>query len=219
MKKIKALYKISYARFNETLETELVSIVKVLKDKKSSTELKKHLKNYFIIRVVTMIEDYYRSKAYRIVDEYDLNVKELLDEISVVDILSKNHNITKGQILAINFSFQNPADIDLVFSKLLNLQFATLTSIFNAILFFVNKETKGGIIIWEDFTKLSDLRNNIVHNMNAIVDYDIEKIMAMSRSVMLLLALSDALIEYELTSPHDKKLSTVIKYDEKKGLT
>lgn len=209
-RKIKTLYKISFDEFTKQFEIEVQPIVKVLKEKKSNRELKRHLKNYFIIRIVTMVEDYYRSKAYHIVDEHDLKITELLDSVAVDKMLSEDSSLTKGQILATNFSFQNPADIDLVFSKLLNIQFAIITSALVALLSLVSEEVRG-TILWEDFSKLSNLRNNIVHNMRAIVEYDVEEIQTLARSIIILLAMSESVIEYELSAPIDKKISTAIK--------
>src|SRR5579863_2429535 len=120
-KKMRKFYKISYDDFNNKMMEELKPIFVALKNKKLDKKLERHLKNYLIIRIVTISENYFGNKARDIIDKYDVDITRLvtLAEIKNLDSLMETTHRTKGDIIASNYSFQNELQIDYVFSQLL----------------------------------------------------------------------------------------------------
>lgn len=152
--------------------------------KSTDPELRKLLINYFLIRFVSVIENFCKNKVIFIIDENNLNVNSLFsrNEMTInIEIINeiKKKEFTKGRLTAINFNFQNPDDINYVFSRLFNINF--FETIFGYVEIKENKEKikkndevllelKKLIHEWDEFLELFDIRNQIVHSLKSI-DY------------------------------------------------
>src|ERR1700687_3116352 len=99
-KKMKKFYQISYADFENKMMEELNPVFVALKNKKLDKKLERHLKNYLIIRVVTISENYFGNKARNIIDKYDVDITGLVTvpTIENLDSLMESTHRTKGDI-------------------------------------------------------------------------------------------------------------------------
>lgn len=140
-----------------------------------SSILRKELKNYLIIRQVTIIESYLKYHVIRIIDDYQLDIislfdnKEFLVSIHNIDYIKKK-DFTKGRIVATNFNFQNPNDINFVFSKLLQVDFFSLLREILAMKMFTkstrfSKKTNQLLKYWDEFIEIFEIRNEIIHSV------------------------------------------------------
>jgi len=186
--------------------------MEALQDKKLNKKLERHLKNYLIIRTVTLAENFFQNKAKEIIDKHDLDVSGLIETTAITDLEStlKNTNRTKGELIATNFSFQNELHIDFVFSQLLGIKFFHWATFFKG-LFVFSTQIYDRLLINPDFLfDIFELRHKIVHNIWTIVDYDSERVIKLSFTMIAFLASCEAIIDYQLTAPKNKKLPKTI---------
>lgn len=118
-------------------------------------EMQESLSNYFIIKVISMIETYCKDKVERLIDKQGLEYDELKLSISLPDLnkIKKSGDITPGKIVTSELNFQDPKVINMVFSQLLQIDF------FSAI-----KKEASYMENWQkEYRELLDLRNKIVH--------------------------------------------------------
>jgi len=142
----------------------------------SSSKLRKELKNYLIVRQVAIIESILKKHVSNIIDNNHLDIIPLFDNqeftisISNIDYIKKK-DFTKGSIVATNFNFQNPNDINFVYSKLLQLDFfnlvkqsLTLPIMQDSVRF--SKKANQLLKFWEELMEISEIRNEIVHSID-----------------------------------------------------
>lgn len=135
--------------------------------------------NYFFIRFVTVIETFCRNAVISIIDQQNIDVAPLFQKgestipIDSIDEIKKKE-FTKGRVVATNFSFQNPKDINFVFSHLLNIDFFDTIRDFKNLEDIKNdvdsKDLTGFIENWDNFLEIFEIRNQIVHSLKPI-DY------------------------------------------------
>ena len=92
------------------------------------------LKNYIIIRLVTLLELFFQNHVVNLIDHYNLKHNDLFadDKISIsLSSLDKLQNATKGKIIATSLQFQSSSNINDIFSKLLNEEFLARIKKFN----------------------------------------------------------------------------------------
>jgi hypothetical protein len=132
------------------------------------------LTNYILIRNVSALEYYLRQVASKIVDNnkgIDFS-KFFSDDFETKfaeykRIRGRRKKLTRGQLFAIQFNFGDPCDIDDVFSRLLGLKFFHTIKKINS---RAGKHpwkccSKGLVKNWDNFMKIFEQRNQIVHSM------------------------------------------------------
>jgi len=150
-------------------------------EKCTESEVRKILINYFLIHFVSIIENFCKNKVISLIDDNDLDINSLFSRNEMVINIEtineiKKKGFTKGRLTAINFNFQNPDDINYVFSRLFSINL--FETIFGYVEIKNNKKDdeitlmlKDLIKKWDEFLKLFDIRNQIVHSLKSI-DYE-----------------------------------------------
>lgn len=191
--------------------------------KNSDPSISTHLKNYFVIHLVTIIENHFKETLSFVVDNHKIDVFQLLDknEISIpitkLDELQKI-KITKGKIVASNFNFQNISEINHVFSTIFGINFLTnikklakkhlITRLLDDKHPYkkeIEKKENYFIEFWADFLKIFSLRNSLVHSTKTNVTWDAEKLWHMYESILTFLVTADFFIDMQLMWIKDKK--------------
>lgn len=212
-KKMKKFYQISQDDFENKMKEELNPIFAVLKSKKLDKKLERHLKNYLIIRVVTIAENYFGNKARDIIDKYDVNVTNLVTVSSIKDLdsLIENTHRTKGEIIASNFSFQNELQIDYVFTQLLGFRFFEAVENMMSIFSIMPELENVMVFNWDKLYDIFELRHKIIHNLWTVVDYNSKDLVKLCITAIMFLGVCETIVEYELHATPDKKISEMLK--------
>ncbi len=108
------------------LDNEFTDIYNVLKNPKS--KISKHLKKYFIIRLVTVVESHLKYLVAHLVDVHKMKVNRLFPDGTIILQLNDLENVRKkefsiGKMTAVSFNLQNMKEVNRVFSKLLGIDF------------------------------------------------------------------------------------------------
>jgi hypothetical protein len=137
------------------------------------------MKNYTIIRLVSILEDFFKILVCKLVDVNDLPLFPLYkSEASIpIGILNEmfQHEFTKGVLIANHFNFANYKEVNDVFTNLLRSheQFAkTKFDFFGAIkkIYWYDPpmHPRGNAPndeIWHKFEIMFEIRNDIIHHM------------------------------------------------------
>lgn len=163
-------YTISY------FQNEIHPILEKLYDNNFDQRIKKSLRKYLIIALVTIVEQYFINEARRVVDEYDMDISTVLRgrisiPISDFDKMKKQGILTKGNIVASSFNFADPHEIDDVFSQLLNFRFK-----FFEVIQKVDRSNRARYVFrgrsidinYKKFMEVFRLRHAIVHEMKDV---------------------------------------------------
>jgi hypothetical protein len=98
-------------------------MVEDMQNNNTSTKLRDALKNYLIIRMISIFENYLKILIKERIDEYDISPSELYQgeaaaPIKLLDnLISSQSRITKGLIIANDFKFANLQVINKVFTS------------------------------------------------------------------------------------------------------
>ncbi|MCH7648007.1 MAG: hypothetical protein IIA83_05315, partial [Thaumarchaeota archaeon] len=145
------------------------------------TALKEALLSYAIIRLVSIIDNYFAKTVQEYVDEHNFGISDLFDNNEVTVSLSRidqirTKNLTKGQIIATSFNFQNPSEINTVMSKLIGDNFFELVKWSVKYHTFHKKSEKREEELlknWDKFLRMFQIRNEIVHSSHPQITLDI----------------------------------------------
>jgi len=119
-------------------------------------KMKECLCNYFIIRLIGLIENFCKKEVEHLIDEKELPYDDLILSISLSDLkkITKNGKISPGKLVTAVLNLQDPTVINSTFSKLLQVND-----------YF--EELKKHLSLMEDwqknFRELLQLRHKIVH--------------------------------------------------------
>lgn len=158
--------------FYDVFNDELAYVYNSLKNPRS--KISKHLKKYFIIRLVTMIESYLKYLAAHLVDVHKLKISNLFQEgtisMQIKDLEEiKKKEFTIGKMVAISFNFQDMREADWVFSRLLGVKFFDILEEYGEIAvrkkLLLEDEVKHFLENKENFFDMFGLRNEIIHSM------------------------------------------------------
>lgn len=149
-------------------DREWIPILLALESKETPKEIKDSLRNYIIISMVSTIEKKLRQLAAKNIDAFDLSVANLVEgtitiPLSAIDVIAKG-KVTRGSLIAANFSFANPREINFFFSRLLGIKFFdTIRELdyldpYNYVKHAANLNRN-----WDNFMEMFDTRNIIVH--------------------------------------------------------
>ena len=205
------MYKFSNIDLARFMSEEFEPILEIIKNKKPSKELEQVLKKYLIIRTVTLIEEFYKNTVSYYIDDFNFQPKGLFQEeqltisLSNLELLTKE-KITKGKIIASSFNFQNPDDIHLVMSKMINDNFfEKMEKVFDANAKWASKNNnKSAIITMKNFLEIFDLRNSIVHTMKITVKKNTQEMKSLQFGILLFLGYSKVLLASKISNPKNK---------------
>lgn len=160
--------RVSWARFH-TMEP----ILDALENQNIPQDIQKSLRNYLVISLVSTIEDYFKSIARKNIDNWNMNISNIVIEeiripLSAFEEISKG-DLTRGKLIASNFSFAKLDDIDDFFSKALKIQWLEILKEFDRLdpsNYFhyaasINRN-------WKSFTEMFELRNRVVHDKEQV---------------------------------------------------
>lgn len=158
------------AGYGEILNVIGAEMDPLITDLLSKNKLAPILKKFVIIRLVTIFETFMKNFAIKLIDENDLNVNTLFGKGEISIPLKnfseiKKGSFTKGRIVASNFNFQSPNDVNFVFSRLLKIPF------FDTVLEYTKLRGKpvadwdSFLTSFDDFLKTFDNRNEIIHSL------------------------------------------------------
>lgn len=154
------------------------------------------IKNYIIIRLVSILEDFFKTLVINMVDNYDLPLNVLWNDeakvpISILNEMLSKKNLgmmMKGKIVANEFNFADAKKVNYVFTELLNTneKFKEVNKeFFDAIKKHVwhdpyrnFKGTRSLEKNWRNFERMFDERNKIVHNMKT-TDLSVKEIISL----------------------------------------
>jgi hypothetical protein len=162
-----------WERVKSASDQEMEPILATLEDKRVPNDVKNCLKNYLVISLVSTIEVYFKDVAMKNIDKWKMDIAKVVEgEITIplpaFEFISKGH-LTKSSLVASNFNFANPAQIDDFFSKMLNLNcFETIKELdrldpSNCMYGAASLNRS-----WKSFIRMFELRNRLVHGKQSI---------------------------------------------------
>ena len=158
---------------NHVIEEELSIVLSEIK-KATESELETQLKNYVIIRLIAILEEFCTGWVVRLIDDYEFEHKTLFDKDEIIISLSsmnKLKEITTGKIVATSLQFHKSSDIDQVFSRLLNEKFLERLKKFN-----VKDELNPFVKNWDKFFEIFNERHKLVHTSYSCKKYNKKQI-------------------------------------------
>ncbi|MDH3203149.1 MAG: hypothetical protein OEL81_00530 [Nitrosopumilus sp.] len=176
-----------------SLIREELSLIMSKLEKETEPVIETQLKNYIIIRLVTLLEVFFQNQVVNLIDNYKIKHSDLFvnDEISIsISSLDKLQNASKGKIIATSLSFHSSSDIDFAFSKLLNVEFLTQIKKFN-----VNEEIPNPFAQnWDKFFEIYHERHKTVHSIYLCKKYSKKQIRQIIDAAEWLTVLSNIVI-------------------------
>lgn len=183
--------------------------------KTKNKSLKKSLTNYVVIRLVSIIESYFRNSVRELIDSELFDAKGLLvnDEIIIslldLDSIKQNSRITKGRIIVNSINFQNLDKINEVVSQIMGgekyfTRFNKMMEDFETtkkIRMLGKKQTKKENekpFDWKEFRELFDNRHDIIHRMGASIEIDQKKLLRYISNSSTFLGFTEVIIVQEL---------------------
>lgn len=150
-------------------------ILDMVHDKKTSEVIKKSLKKFLIISLVSTMEFYFKNMTSYYVNKNNVDLtklfkNELCIKLSDLDLLVKNNFLTRGNIVSSSVSFYDLGQINTFVSNLLDIDFFTY-------LYQENTRDKCKMMITNaptidiDYNKLYEaftLRHSIVHDLSEV---------------------------------------------------
>jgi len=203
-------------RFNEItnddeafrLIREELSLILLKLENETDPKIEIQLKNYIIIRLVTLLELYFQNHVVNLIDHYDLKHNDLFtdDKISIsLSSLDKLQNATKGKIIATSLQFHSPSDINKIFSKLLNEEFLVKIKKFN-----VKEDTPNPFVEnWDKFFDIFNERHKIVHSLYSCKKYNKKQIRQIVDAAEWLTVLSNIVIMGKIFETHEPSFKKI----------
>ena len=160
--------RLTYA--NKTYDEDSQEMFNIIQDKKIDKNIKEFLINYFFVRTVNYIENYYRNMVRVTIDNFKIDPKGILpnDEITLsileFEKIKKEYRSKKGWIISHNFNFQNIDEINSVLSKLFQTDFfMNLSKELNKIKLHSKFSNDAFYFNWKSFREIFKTRHEIVH--------------------------------------------------------
>lgn len=174
----------AWTRAEDFFDEEIKPIVDLLQTERITRSHETWLKNYLVIRLVSVMEDFFKTLVRERVDEYKIPISSLYSgeakmSIHHLDELLSNKKKgthTTGEIIANESSFANFREINTLFTKLLksDKKFGRCGKDFLSGIKQLDwynpykeefKRAKSLNKNWDNFQKTFDIRNDIVHRM------------------------------------------------------
>jgi hypothetical protein len=143
-------------------------ILSALEDVNIPLDVKACLRNYLIITLVSTMENYLRAVAIRNIDDRNVDISKVVGGEITIPLTAfesiTRHQLTKGSLVASNFSFARPTQINDFFSNTLNLDFFALIKELDRLdpynYFHYAASLNRN---WIKFMEMFDLRDRLVH--------------------------------------------------------
>jgi len=156
-------------------ENEIRPLLDLLNNGDTPSAIKKSLKRFLVISLISTFEFYFKNMASKYVDSNNVDLTQLFkDEIcfklSDLDIILKDNIITKGNILISSVKFSDLHQINNFISKLLEIDLFKY-------LYTENSKDKCKMMIrngppidinYEHLFNAYDLRNKVVHGLSDV---------------------------------------------------
>lgn len=156
-------------------DNEIRPLLDLLNDRDTSPVIKKSLKRFLVISLISTFEFYFKNMASKYVDDNNVDLTQLFsDEIcfklSDLDTILKDKIITKGNILISSVNFNDLHQINNFISKLLNIDLFKY-------LYTENTKDKCKMMIrnappididYKHLFDAYDLRNRVVHGLSEV---------------------------------------------------
>jgi hypothetical protein len=156
-------------------ENEIRQLLDLLNNRDTPPVIKKSLKRFLVISLISTFEFYFKNMASKYVDSNNVDLTQLFrDEICIklsdLDIILKDNMITKGNILISSVKFSDLHQINNFISKLLEIDLFEY-------LYTENTKDKCKMMIrnappidinYKDLFDAYDLRNKVVHGLSDI---------------------------------------------------
>jgi len=187
---------------------EELSLILSKLENETDPKIEIQLKNYMIIRLVTLLELYFQNHVVNLIDHYNLKHNDLFsdDKISIsLSSLDKLQNVTKGKIIATSLQFQSSSNINDIFSKLLNEEFLTKIKKFNV------KEDPPNPFVenWDKFFEIFNERYKIVHTLYSCEKYSKKQIRQIVDAAEWLTVLSNIVIMGKIFETHEESFKEI----------
>lgn len=205
----KQIAKASPAQVDITLYFEVWSIIQDLKGNKIMN-FKPSLSNYVIIRLVSILENYFVNRIQKMIDEEGFEPKGIFqnDEItiSILELkeIKSDGDVTTGKIVSNKLSFQRPDDINFVLSNLLGYNYFERVNKVRYSYTFPNDVNSVDFNL-KEFHELFSLRHQIVHELNSKTEIDSNKLSRLLGQTLLFIIISQNLIQESLDVKSSKK--------------
>lgn len=180
---------------------EINDLLELIEEHKVKKSIESSISNYIIIRLVSTIETFSKNRVREIIDKFQiipddiLPNNEIIMSISDLQQLKKTRKITEGTIISNKINFQNPKNIDSVFSKLMKKPslFKEISKRSRAKEFGIRIGRTEYSFEWEDQYELFNLRHSIVHDM-ITPKLDFEKVRSQTYSTFLFISYIDSIM-------------------------
>jgi hypothetical protein len=166
-------------------EREMSSVLKYITDTELPEPVRASLRKYLIISCVSLVEDFLSQLIVRVIEIHEMPIASIIDTPSEskaqgVKKFSRKigKTVTKGEYVGSSSNFANPHMINILFTRLLNLDsdFSELNKDFFETVKKIDwynpyKYEKGRRPLhknWNRFMEMFELRNQIVHNMKEV---------------------------------------------------
>lgn len=183
-------------------ENEIRPLLDLLKNQDTSEAIKKSLKRFLVISLISTFEFYFKNMASNYVDSNNVDLTKLFrDEIcfklSDLDAILKDNIITKGNILISSVKFTDLHQINNFISKLLEIDLFEY-------LYSENTKDKCKMMIrnappidinYEHLFEAYDLRNKIVHGL-ANVPYSYMRILKLWDNAMNIFEIANTIFTF-----------------------
>lgn len=183
IKKIKGIVPTNLG-LNEFEQLYINEFTVVIHEITNNEKITKQLKNYLVIRLVTVLETFFRNKTIKIIDENNFEISGLFNKGELTIALSDFEEIqktefTKGRIVATNFNFQNINEINFVYSKLLGVDFLETVKQATTLKELLDNGTEVTRDLlpslysnWTELLGIFQIRNEIIHNIRSVNDIE-----------------------------------------------
>jgi hypothetical protein len=156
-------------------EDEIRPLLDLLNNRNTPSVIKKSLKRFLIISLISTFEFYFKNMASKYVDSNNVDLTllfkdEICFKLSDLDTILKNNMITKGNILISSVKFTDLHQVNKFISKLLEIDLFKY-------LYTENSKDKCKMMIrkgppidisYEHLFNAYDLRNKVVHGLSDV---------------------------------------------------
>lgn len=176
----------------------LMDLDELVKELKNGTNFDEEYREYIILKIVTLIEYTLKKLIIFLVDERNVDVSDLFvgNLESPKDDIEKKDIPSKGELVIMNFNFQNIKVIRYVFNKLLRINFIDSLKEFlskpdetgaNYLLGITTLRDSNSLLSnWSVFEDMFELRRKIAHSISQDIaltnEYGFSKIVPIETS-------------------------------------
>ena len=130
----------------------------------------KLMKNYVLVRLISIIEFHLKGLVSNLIDELDIKTQDILRDESIplkLDVLDhlESEKMTKGNMISAFLDIMNPGKVYAIMSKVNKLDFFEWYQEIKSI-----NSSKSTEKVFDEISYVYALRNDIVHNLKDVED-------------------------------------------------